>query len=439
MALRRGGGDVIGIVGPEDSVALALRVAAELGLADSVIARTYDVADQAPELARELDTVCQVVLFTGRVPYIFTIATGEHRAQLDCVAHSGIDLYRSLVLLLRAFDGHLPALSIDTIEGEVVTEVWRDLSLDPPTTVLPLTSDGDSTAVQSTDDIVTFHVDAWRSGTVEACLTCLRSVYDELVRRGVPVFRVEHTRAAIRDALNRARQTLQTAQVEAQQIALGLLELLPTAEPVATAEPLAAARRHLVSLLHGRVQDVDERTLMLFTTWGTLQNVLSRPGSGAELMPADLRSAVALGFGLGATLPRAEENARRAVALARVDRTTCVVFTDGTVHRLDDDRPGTTITLRQTDPRMLELARALDMSPTSFQRLAVALHAVDTRALTAQDLAESLRVSVRSARRTLLKLEQGGVVTRTGSATGPGAGRPQTLFRVELEKLLPDP
>jgi hypothetical protein len=257
----------------------------------------------------------------------------------------------------------------------------------------------------------------------------------------VPVFRVEHTRAAIRDALNSARQTLQTAQVEAQQIALGLLELLPDTETGRTgsaAEQFAAARRHLVSLLHGRVQEVDERTLMLFTTWGTLQSVLNRPRSGAELMPEELRSGTALGFGLGATLPRAEENARRGVALARVDRTACVVFTDGTVRRLDDDGPGRTMTLRQTDPRMLELARALDMSPTSFQRLAVALQTLDTRALTAQDLAESLRVSVRSARRTLLKLEQGAVVTRNGSATGPGAGRPQTLYKVDLEKLLPD-
>jgi hypothetical protein len=328
-----------------------------------------------------------------------------------------------------------------------VTEVWRDLSLEPPTKVLPLTTEGEPTTVRSTDDIAAFHLDAWRSGSVEACLTCLRSVYDELVRQGVRVFRVEHTRAAIRDALNSARQTLQTAQVEAQQVALGLLELLPSTETTAAGgapegprepELFTAARRHLVSLLHGRVQEVDERTLMLFTTWGTLQSVLSGPRSEAELLPEHLRDGVALGFGLGATLPRAEENARRAVALARVDRTTCVVFTDGTVRRLDDDGPGRTMTLRQTDPRMLELARTLDMSPTSFQRLAAALHALDTRALTAQDLAESLRVSARSARRTLLKLEQGGVVTRNGSVTGPGAGRPQTLFKVDLEKLLPD-
>jgi hypothetical protein len=425
---------VIGIVGPEDSVALALRVAAEIGLADSVIARTYDVADRAPELARELDAVCQVVLFTGRVPYIFTLADGEHRAQLDCVAHSGIDLYRSLVLLLRHYVGHLPPLSIDTIEGGVVTEVWRDLSLDPPNVVLPLTSADDSTTVRSTDEIVAFHLKAWRSGAVEACLTCLRSVYDELVRHEVPVFRVEHTRAAIRDALNRARQTLQTAQVEAQQIALGLLELLPQ---TGAEDSFGRAREHLVDLLHGRVQQVDDRTLMLFTTWGTLQTVLNRSGSGAALMPDALRTEVALGFGLGATLPRAEENARRAVALSRVDRKTCVVFTDGTVRRFDDERPRTTLTLRHTDTRMLALARAVDMNPTSFQRLAAALQELDYQALTAQDLAGSLRVGTRSARRILLKLEQGGIVSRTGSVTGAGAGRPQTLFRVDLQKLLP--
>lgn len=425
---------MIGIVGPEDSVALALRVAAEIGLADSVIARTYDVADRAPEMARELDPVCQVVLFTGRVPYIFTLAAGDHRAQLDCVAHSGIDLYRSLVLLLRHYMGHLPPLSIDTIEGGVVTEVWRDLSLDPPNVVLPLSSADDSTTARSTDEIVAFHLEAWRSGAVEACLTCLRSVYDELIRHEVPVFRVEHTRAAIRDALNRARQTLQTAQVEAQQIALGLLELLPQ---TGAEDSFGRAREHLVDLLHGRVQQVDDRTLMLFTTWGTLQTVLNRSGSGAALMPDALRTGVALGFGLGATLPRAEENARRAVALSRVDRKTCVVFTDGTVRRFDDERPRTTLTLRHTDRRMLALARAVDMNPTSFQRLVAALQELDYQALTAQDLAGSLRVGTRSARRILLKLEQGGIVSRTGSVTGAGAGRPQTLFRVDLQKLLP--
>jgi predicted transcriptional regulator len=427
---------VIGLVGPEDSVALALRAAAEIGLADSVIARTYATPDQAPELARELDRVCQVVLFTGRVPYTFTKATGDHRAQLDWVAHSGIDLYRSLVVLLRTFEGRLPSLSIDTIEGEVVTEVWRDLALDPPTTVLPLTGDDGELEVDSTDEIVAFHLDAWRSGSVEACLTCLRSVYDELVRQDVPVFRVEHTRAAIRDALDRARQVSQTMQTEAQQIAVGLLELAPGEATWTAPGAHTSAFHHLVDLLHGRVQEVDQRTQMLFTTWGALQTELNRSPGG--LLPGTARRGLALGFGLGATVPRAEENARRALALARLDGTPSVVFTDGTVRRLDDEHPPGQITLRSTDPGTLGLARALDMSPTSVQRLAVALQSLDTRAVTAQDLAESLRVGLRSARRILVKLERSGIVSRNGSVTGPGAGRPRTVFRVDLEKLLPE-
>jgi hypothetical protein len=183
------------------------------------------------------------------------------------------------------------------------------------------------------------------------------------------------------------------------------------------------------------VHEVDERTQMIFTTWGALQSELNRARGG--LLPAEVRDGLALGFGLGATVPRAEENARRALALARLDSTPAVVFTDGTVRRLGGG-PRHEMTLRHTDPRTLELARGLDMSPTSVQRLAAALQGLDTRALTAQDLAEALYVGLRSARRILLKLERHGVVSRSGSVTGPGAGRPRALFKVDLEKLLPE-
>ncbi len=127
---------VIGIIGPEDSVARARNVAAELGLAETVLARTYVTWDAAPELAIELDAACTVLLFTGRVPYTIARETLGLRATLDFIPHEGADLYRALVGVLREHRGRLPVISIDTIERFAVDEIYHDLDLEPPAALL---------------------------------------------------------------------------------------------------------------------------------------------------------------------------------------------------------------------------------------------------------------------------------------------------------------
>lgn len=435
---------MIGIVGPEDSVALALRVAAEMGVSDQVVPRAYHMPDEAPELARELDAVCQVILFSGRVPYSFARSAGEFSARLDFIPHSGIDLYRALVLLLRQYGGRLPTLSIDTIEPEVVAEVWRDLALEPPTAILPLTDDSSGAGVRDSRDIVAFHLAAWSAGSVELCLTCFRSVYDALVAQGVTAFRVEHTRASVRDALTRALQTSQRVLTEAQQIAVGLVEFQQSAQVGTDSEPGGESHdapeqvlEHLRALLHARVQPAGPRTHVLFTTWGVLQRAIrQRRGTSGALLPREFAGQLNLGFGLGATIPRAEENARRALVLAQLERTPHVVFADGSVRRLDGQRQRGSIALRATDSRLLERARDLRINVVSLQRLVNALQHLDAQSLTAHDLADALGMAPRSARRILLRLQQRGIVHPYGRDTGPGAGRPRLVYRVDSEQLL---
>lgn len=417
---------MIGVVGPEDSVALVLRVAAEMGIAQQVIPRAYEVPDQAPRLATQVDPVCQVILFTGRVPYSIARAAGSLRAHLDFVPHAGIDLYRSLVLLLRAYGGRLPELSIDTIEPDIIAEVWRDLGSEPPRAVLPLTQGAADTPLRSSDAIAAFHLDAWRAGTVEACVTCFRSVYDTLLAQRVPAFRVEHTRTSVRDALSRALQVADRTVAETHQIAVGLLDYASSASRV-------EVRSRLAALLHARVQPGDGQTDMLFTTWGTLRQTLQQHADEGALVDEQ----VALGFGLGATVPRAEENARRGLALARVERTPHVVFADGSVHSLHDYRhahqppaPG------GMEARLPGAARALGMTSVSVRRVLDALQWLDTSRVSAQDLSDALGVGQRSARRILLRLQRHGVIEPSGTGAGPGAGRPRILYRVHPERLL---
>jgi len=176
---------MIGVIGPADSTALALSVAAEVGLADVVVGRSYASVETSLGLARELDRVCQVLLFTGRVPYALARASDSLGATLRYVPHSGADLYRTLVHLLRAYRGELPRVSLDTIQPALVREAYEDLGLEPPRHILPLEVDGDPDRVRAAADIVAFHLARFQAGDVDVCVTCLGEVDRELRAAGV--------------------------------------------------------------------------------------------------------------------------------------------------------------------------------------------------------------------------------------------------------------
>src|SRR5690606_19087245 len=168
-----------------------------MGIRDQVVGRHYRVIAEALDIAAELDPVCQVLLFTGRVPYALGRASGALRSTLRFVPHGGADLYRALVHLLRDHEGRLPRISLDTIEATLAREAYADLGLEEPDHILGLEVDGDPDRIRPAEDIARFHLDAVERGEVDVCLTCLGEVDSALRAAGVRTFRISHTRAAL--------------------------------------------------------------------------------------------------------------------------------------------------------------------------------------------------------------------------------------------------
>jgi hypothetical protein len=440
---------MIGVIGPPDSTELALSVAREDGLGESVIARAYDSAGQAADLAHELDRICQVLLFTGRLPYVFARRSGALRASLQFVPHSSADLYRTLVQLLREFKGELPRVSLDTIEPLIAREAYEDLGLDPPRHVLPLEVEGDEDAVQSADDIVAFHLDTYRSGEVVGCLTCLGAVYIQLRAAGVPAWRITHTRSVMREALRQAQLAARLAISETTQPAAVLINVPDLrAQPSEDGRAYEMQRRRLrareeildlAERLQGRMAELDDQTFVVYTSRGTIEDAIARlrAGQGGPLEIQRLLADVRVGVGLGATVPIAEENARRALIMGQRDRDLHVAFADGEVFRAGVDGQTATYKLRETREPTLRLARELGLGPLALTRLTRALRQVDTSAVTASELAQAYGIQPRSTRRILTSLQRAGIATPLGRQGGGGAGRPQTIYRIDLERLIP--
>ncbi len=439
---------MIGIVGPADSTALVLAVARDEGIDHEVLARHYRRVEEAQPIAAELDQVCQVILFTGRVPYALAAAGGPYRATLQYVPHSGADLYRAIVHLQRSHHGDLPRVSLDTIEPAVVAEAWRDLGLDPPTHVLTLEPDDDGDRLRPTSDITAFHRARYERGEVDVCVTCLGSVYRDLDALGVPAWRISHSRTVVRDSLRQAYLAARLAITEASQPAAVLVKLGTAAATTDETAVYDVMRRRLTGRmavvgiaegLHGRVVDLDEDTLVVYTTRAAVEASLARlatDGSG-PFAPGRRDADSALGIGIGATIPAAEEHARRALAMGDRYGELHVALPEGEVVLATGDVDRSGYRLRETHQPTLRIAQEIGLGPLAFARLVRALRQVDVGSVTASELARAYGIEPRSARRLMTALVRAGVARRMGVQGGPGAGRPQTVYRVDVERLLP--
>lgn len=415
---------VIGVVGSPDSVALVLDVAADIGIADRVIGRSYSHIDQVPSISRDLDRVCRVLLFTGRVP--FSRAVADERvlqASVDFVPHTAIDLYRTLSLVLLRNGGHVPTLSIDTIDEEVVAEVFRDLGVAPTFHVLSL--DAGLGRLRSSDEVVEFHLKAHREGRANLSLTCLGAVKRILDEAGVPVMRIEHTRSTLRQALSRAVSAMKMAEVEGSQLAAAVLR------------PLDGRRRRLPpphvrsfsEQLRGVAHSAVDETWVIHTTVAAVQSTMLGDG-------VDVPEGWVAGYGAGATLLDAEANARRALALAGDDHGPFAVFPDGSVIGLETTGIAS-YRLRETDSLLLAHARGMGLRSLTLARLTVALRGLDPASFTARELATAYGGEARSARRMLATLQRAGVATVRGIEGPPRAGRPQTVYQIDVDQLMP--
>lgn len=438
---------MIGVIGPADSVRLALAVAADDGLAESVMGRPYSSPDEAPSVARDLDQICQVLLFTGRYPYAQSDRRDELTAATRHVPHAGADLYAVIVRLLREH-GHMPRVSIDTIEPRILAEAFEDLDLELPVHHIPLEVADEPGALRSTEDLVAFHKERFLGGDVDVCLTCVAAVYEKLRAAGVAAVRITHSKSVLREALRQAHLTERLAITQAMEPAAVLISLpRPRSDASDDSGPYDAQRRRLrareavldiAERLEGRLADVDDDTSMVYTSRGTIEGALERISHGHDgpLSLERLPAGVQVGVGLGRTVASAEENARLALAMGHRDGTLHVGLPDGEVLQVGRGRPATSYRLRETHPAALKVAEELGIGPLALTRLTRALQQVDASAVTAAELARAYGIEVRSARRLITALQRAGIATQLGRQGGPGAGRPQTVYRIDLERLV---
>jgi hypothetical protein len=405
---------------------------------DSVlIPRSYDTPKEAIGLAQELRLLCSVLLFTGRVPFVMASAAGSGARRTDYIPHEGTDLYRAIagLLLVPAHRGRLPRLTFDSIEAAQVSEAFRELGLEPPQHIIALHGGCDERAIDIAR-IAEEHRQLFARKQVDICMTCIGSVYKLLSAAGVPAIRITHSRIVIREALVRARLSMDLSRAEASQVAACVLQ---TRKPRANARfrssrhVLALVGRKYAEALDGRVINQSENELVILATRGSVERSLrSDLVSRASPLATELQQHLKVGIGFGASASVAEDHARHAINASEPQQRLIVHLEEGTVMPVEIFQPIDTRELRE---RNLRTARLLNFSPTMIRRLGTAFRELDPSSFTAAELALAYGVNPRSARRIIAMLRERNLIEECGIEKSVGAGRPQIAYRAAFDRL----
>lgn len=427
---------MIGVIGPKDSVAQVLHVAAAHDLGSQLISRVYEHAEEAIRLCRELTPLCHVILFTGRLPFQLVEKSDPGGLETSFVPYSGAELFKAVAR--TAIDSQdLSIASVDTIDPTTVFACFHELGLAAPASIaLDDERDWDATV----NDFVEFHEAALRANPRSLALTCLSEVHSALVSMGHRAVRVEHSSTGIHEALRAAVLKERLVQGLARQLAVGIVKIIDDAARESTYERHAKRLRveqSLLALTHrrgGRLTNADGDTFIVTTDRGGVEDALVRSAAGhTSLLEPQIEGVLLLiGFGVGDSFAEAEANARQALRLAEGSRSATVIYPGGDVRTAGQ---GSDAFKQHETQALTRLSAQLDIGQLSVQRLLGALRRVDTTSFSPQQLAEAYGVQPRSIRRILGRIVDAGYGSEVGTRSHVGAGRPQTLYRVDMQQL----
>lgn len=88
---------------------------------------------------------------------------------------------------------------------------------------------------------------------------------------------------------------------------------------------------------------------------------------------------------------------------------------------------------RSEDPELISMAKKAGLSVGTLNRLISLCRRLDTRALTAAQLAEGFGITLRSARRIMAALEKYELATIVGEEQPVGRGRPRQIYALHID------
>jgi hypothetical protein len=417
----------LGLLGADDSVTQIEDVAGDFPEIELHSIVYWKESDVIRLLQPHLDSV-SMWLFSGKVPYSIAQQWGGIAVPSFYVPHTGASLYKTLLYL--AHEQHLPVsqLSFDTLHPAELSNLMDEVGITAPFHLRHYEN------LIDPDDLVQYHYELWASGQTKAAVTCVRSTHLELIGRHVPAYHIVPARDAIAAVLESIVQTHSIIHLQGAQIAVQLMDT-PSIQPDDLALETERQLHLYAKRLHGVCHALKHGRFEVIATRGPVEEATQEFSSlpGQNILVGLPINRLTCGIGIGHTLAEANDHAYAALRHAqnRGIGSWYGVLEDKTViGPLGFQQE--TLTYSYADSVLQELSQHVSLSVTTLSKLQSIIQLLDRDQISANELAESMNILPRSARRILMVLEQHGLASIVGEQAPYVRGRPRKVYRIHF-------
>jgi hypothetical protein len=428
----------VGVIGAEEIVHRTIAVARKLGNPSlRLVTAVYDSETDAYARAVKIASRVDVCLFAGPLPYHVAVAGGELSVPATYVPTGGSALFATLLRAVVEGTVDPTRISIDTVAREDVEDAYSEVGLDTAKVHIK-----EYESPESAGAFLDFHRRLHAAGTTTGAVTTVPTVDVALRRAGVPTLKMTPTLATLRSALNTAILMGSGAKLEESRIVVIIVRAPASTFPTQPSpsnyryqETRLSLHRELLRearALDAAVVPRDEHSFLVVTTMGSLRLATDDLVVAPFLGPVsrELGLQLEIGIGLGRTTREAEVNAHSAVEMAAGDggRTALLVGPDELILQLSANRSatGAAVTPARDTKSATVLARLVERLDEQNG---------GERVVDAEQVAELLGVTLRSARRMLRNLEAEGLAWLMPPVRTSKVGRPPRPYQLLTENL----
>ncbi len=425
----------IGLIGSCDSVEKILKV---LGSQYENLTINPYIKDQVKDTV-DLFELCQIendgIIFTG-VGVLEEIKKYKKITKpYEFIPRSGYSLM-STIWEIEKEGINYDRISVDIIADKIFYEIIEELGLSfSKIYTMPFSIE------YCEEDYINRHIDLFKKGAIDVILTGFGYVYKQLLGKGLPVYRLYPNNIEIHQYLEKLITGIKVKGIRSAGIAIQIIRLKGfTYDSLCQYDDLKKRGNFYLELLEyvreiqGSLFTYAREEMIIFTTRGEIEHeanwiLFKKLMTWGNQMNIIFYS----GIGFGITAYEAEKSARKALANAKILKSSSAYIVDGDQIQgplCESDELKYFIKVK--DKNILEISKKTGLDPAYISKIQALIEKTGKDTFDSEDLSLVLNIGERSARRILKKMSDNGYGLVVGKESSSQRGRPKNIFQITL-------
>ncbi|MFT9846670.1 hypothetical protein [Aneurinibacillus sp. REN35] len=434
----------LGLVGPQDSLQNMMNVAKEYEDIE-VITFPYERTEETLSILKNNNHVIDQWMFSGQAPYHYALNEGIiTESQGSYPPLHGSSFIGTLLEAFVAEERIIHKFSVDTIDQSEFESAQAPYLFESLQFYFYSYK-----GYMEAQKLVTFHRDLYEAGKVEVALTCLKTVYSELKKIGIPCYRVKPANISIKLVLDFLRERGLSSKYRMSQLAVLGVETIDATKTTESRHFSYREKHQKLDLMKvllefsedikGSFVQLGDDLSFIYTTRGELDFSLKKKVIQSLIDKIKTKSGlnVKLGLGYGVTVLEAEQNLRLAFHHVRehADEVFVVVNEDREVieYKANEELQ---FQQRNWGEEWEKRFKDASISFAIVSKIEALANHYKKVIVTSTDISLWLKCSERNSRRVLAEMERIGLSVTVGEEQSGHRGRPKKIYKLLFPSVL---